>query len=188
MENLGDNTGKYEGASLKTYADSYVTRYAAYSKERDRLDEVIERHRRAITFNEKKRAKLDETRPYWINGIIRPIGEFLARRLPDYDMEILGPFGIGAKVAIHMPKKGADKQKDYDGYFNDMLSITFRPRELAEGEIVIVDYSQNTGEYAKGTVGEVNGFNHPEIPMIWDEEEFFAYFLKLNEKHLNAGA
>jgi hypothetical protein len=120
--------------------------------------------------------------PYWMTLIVEPLAIEIAKHFPGYRHEVLGPFGIGAKVSIHLyPNKAyeaynsrdtADSLSGKEAYREMMdgcKSITFSPRCCNESiGLAIVDRSVNTGEYPKGTIGEMNGFNHPEIEVPKD--------------------
>ena len=107
--------------------------------------------------------------PHWKENLIVPIAEEIAKRL-DRDYEILGPFGLGCEMSIHFMIKGLpDQKKDYKAWyavaFDDMLSLTFRPGDIENGELKLVDLRKNTGKFPEGSIGEVNGMNHPRLPM-----------------------
>ena len=52
-----------------------------------------------------------------------------------------------------------DKYPFYVFYFTSDLN------ENSETTLYMIDFSKNTGEYKPGTIGEMNGFNHPQIPI-----------------------
>ena len=104
--------------------------------------------------------------PNWIDMISKPIAEIMFEKLPARRFEILGPFGICARTSIHFYRKGVPEKKKFEG--NNCLSICFEPGNLGKDEIEIrvVDEKTDTGRYARQTVGEMNGMNHPTQTMV----------------------
>lgn len=144
---------------------SYVERLTHYDRERDRLRGEIE----------EGKAQLDKLeRPFWIDEILRPIAEHLLEQpeFADRTYDILGPFGIGARTSIHLYKKGVPEGLKFKD--ENCMSITFEPGNLQTGELRIVDYSKDLRRFAPGTLGELNGFNHPTVPMKRNTRELVA--------------
>jgi hypothetical protein len=100
----------------------------------------------------------------WIDLLVRPIALQLAKKFPNRTMGILGPFGIECEVAIHFNKKGVDESRLFDvkGW---VKSITFRPGDLDNGGLHVVNYKKDTGRYARGTIGWMNGMNYNSVPL-----------------------
>jgi len=139
------------------------------------ISKFISRYRRRDKYHHRKRKEFEEQieilnsklgkleHPSWIKEIIEPIAKELNKFLPNFHYEILGPFGICAEVAIHFYKNGTtDKNRFKRG---NCKSITFRPRDLMgpENALAVKDYSKNTKEFLKDTIGEMNGMNYPDI-------------------------
>lgn len=106
-------------------------------------------------------ARLEQHRrkhPTWIERIVEPIAMRLALVL-GREPEILGPFGICSHVSIHL--------KVPSGNGETVRSITFTSQYDADDEIVLCwrDWSRDTGKYPRGTMGEINGMNHPSEPI-----------------------
>lgn len=114
---------------------------------------------------ERLKKKLDKL-PFWQDALIKPIAEELIKHFPDRRYEILGPFGLSSETAIHFYRIGVDEKHKLDG--DNCISIAFRPGDLDKGELRIADRKTNTGEFRAGTIGEMNGMNHPEIPLSPD--------------------
>lgn len=139
-----------------------LSRY--YTRERQ-LKNQIDKTQKSLEAHNKKY-------PHFIENLLKPIAEDLQQFFPNRYYEILGPFGLGCETSIHFYKNKAKKAKDnkeyhamWDADKNFCKSVTFRPLELKKGELVIVNYKKNTGEFKKGTIGEINGLNHPTLPM-----------------------
>jgi len=148
--------------------------FVADMTETNRIRDRIEMRRKQIERLEKKLHK----QPFWRDSSVKHIAEALEERYPDRYADVLGPFGLGSEVSIHLYKKGVSKDKRTEG--NNCISITFRPGDLDKGELLIKDYRQNTGRFAGGTVGEVNGFNFPSIPFDWKMDTLVRIIEELN--------
>ncbi len=116
--------------------------------------------------------------PNWVRSLIEPIAKELIKAYPDRYYEVLGPFGLGAKVSIHFYRRDIDEKFLFGG--DNCISITFRPGDLDKGELYVVNESVDTREFKTGTLGEVNGFNHPIIPVSPDSD--VSVFLDILEK------
>jgi len=106
--------------------------------------------------------------PGWIDIIVRPIADELAKELPDFEPHILGPFGICAEIPIHFYRKGVPEKEKWAG--GNVRSITFISGDLQKGEILIRDTSVDTGDFRPGTIGELNGMNHPPVKIPEDAD------------------
>jgi len=140
--------------SLKSIKDKYSRKRRLHNSKRDNIE-------KELTLLEEKRKKLGYIS--WIDELLRPIAEEVIKKYPDRTYDILGPFGLGSKTAIHLYKKGVKGDNLFKG--KNCLSITFEPKDLDKAELEIVDYSKDTKRYAKNTIGEMNGFNYLTIPI-----------------------
>lgn len=127
-----------------------------------RIRARIEQREKQIERLKKKLGKL----PFWKEALIKPIAEELIQHFPGRRYEILGPFGLSAEVGVHFYRIGVDEKHLFDG--DNCISISFRPGDLEKGELKVVDSKTNTGEFREGTIGALNGMNHPEIPLSPD--------------------
>jgi hypothetical protein len=100
----------------------------------------------------------------WIDLLVRPIALQLAKHFPGRKMEILGPFGLGCETSVWFKqnKPGVDENKLFD-IKGGIKAITFRPGDLKQGELRIVKRDEDNGSCPKGSIGAVNGFNHPTV-------------------------
>jgi len=96
--------------------------------------------------------------------ITEPIAEMMIEKLPERRFEIPGPSGMNARTSIHFYKKGVPEEKKFDG--NNCLSICFQPGDLDKVEIKVVDEKTDTGRWKQGSIGEMNGMNHPTQTMV----------------------
>ena len=146
--------------NLQQYADAYVEKQKEYEIKQAKLKKTI------IRANNNLR-KLHC--PSWIDKIIDPIAKAMVGNLPGRHYKILGPFGLGSTVAIHF------YDNDYPGEVKNCLSISFQPGDLEKGELKVVDYSKPSNKYPQGSIGELNGFNYPEIDIEWNTEWLFNF-------------
>lgn len=146
------------------------TRYSEISQAHKQAEEALntrihQRERQLERLNTKLR-KLEF--PSWIDNLIKPIADGLEKVYPEYRAEILGPFGVYRETAIHLYKKGLTHDElwlDKNLYNDSIKSINFIPGDLSRGELSIRNDKEDTGEFSKGTIGELNGMNHPSIPI-----------------------
>ena len=144
--------------NLNSNSRGYAERLASYHIARDK-------HRATIDKLESRVARLKNKWPEcpsWIDELVKPIADALAVRYPEYYFSILGPFGLTSQTSIHASLKSA-VDADPRG-FHVTGSLTFRPASLEQGAIDIVDYTIDTGRFATGTLGDINGMNHPVRP------------------------
>lgn len=164
-----------DGKKFKTVSKNYATILTNYNDEWNRL----ERKKKVL---EKKLDRLDRLeRPYWGDWLIKPIAEAIVKKMPNRRYEILGPFGLNAETSIHFYKKGVSEKELFKK--DNCLSLTFRPGELDEGELRIVDLTVNTGRFAVGSIGEMNRMNYPDKPIPPDADaKWFIAYMKDQEK------
>lgn len=137
----------------------------SYLKQRQEENGIRARIKQREKQIERLKKKLDKS-PFWGESLIKPIAEELVKHFPDRYYDILGPFGMTAEISIHFYRIGVDDKQKFDG--DNCISITFRPEDLDKGELRIADCKTNTGEFREGTIGEMNGMNHPTIPLSPD--------------------
>lgn len=133
--------------------------YIAYRdkiKEEKRLEKEVE----------DAKARLEKFgRASWIGDLLRPIGQAMLKRpeLVGREVEVSGPFGIGARTSLCFYKKGVDKSS-HDAYM-DAYWIEFDPGDIYVGELRLVDVNTDSKDFKPGTIGEMNGLNHPLVEM-----------------------
>jgi hypothetical protein len=102
-------------------------------------------------FNLWKKRRAEDKPAYWFNYFLPPICKIVCRA-QGYDFfQLSGPSGICARVWAIFFKDG-----------KAVLSLAFTC-DIGSGKVSVTDYSQNTGEYKPGTIGAINGMNHPEV-------------------------
>jgi hypothetical protein len=112
---------------------------------------------------ERLRKKIAKHRAFWGDYLVKPIAEELLPLLPDYDrFERFGPFGLTCEYSIHFYRIGSQNPYKCD---KDIKSLTFVPGNFDEGEIYLRDFSVYSGQFNKGTLGEINGMNYGCLPI-----------------------
>jgi hypothetical protein len=151
---------------LKDNAKEYITKYHYYEEKRDYLINKIEIREQQIERLKNRKEKLEY--PHWVDLLLEPIAKELVKEFEGYYYVMMGTFGISNEAPIHFyPIGKSGKESIHDG---TSKSITFIPLNLDNGEIGIRNYKKNTGEFNKGTIGEMNGMNHPTIKLSPDME------------------
>ncbi len=134
-------------------------------KKIEQKEEHIERIKQQIERLKKKEQRIAFKKPSWVETIVWPIAREMALLLPEWEADVSGPFGIGARVGITFWRKGIDKKDKYA--LGNSMSLTLEPIDLwGDRETLrVVDYKTNTGSFEKGTIWQINGLNHPTLPM-----------------------
>ncbi|MCK4518430.1 hypothetical protein KAT92_06640 [Candidatus Babeliales bacterium] len=128
-----------------------------------KLEEITrDSRKRYVAIHEKDPRKRIHVNTYeetwWINVLLPPITEALSV-LSGEPVYTCGPHGLGAKVSVSI---GGDKEAwppNSKGY------LVLCPLDLSAGEMQMVNFDINTGEYAPGTIGSLNGLNNPNEPL-----------------------
>lgn len=142
--------------NLQEITNCYVAKIQEYEKKRDNLRRLQNKHERLKAKYDKLGQKLKY--PHWIENYLTPIAEELVKHFPGSHFEISGPFGLDCETSISID--GPDKVL--------LAFLQFVPGDLDKGEIALRDYKVDTAAFGKGTIGEVNGRNHPRITIPAD--------------------
>lgn len=121
------------------------------------------------------------TFPSWIDTILEPLGRKLAQKYSvntPYISRVLGPFGLGARTSIHFHRKDTfDRFQKYERQASrpewlrlnnaKLYGVHFITFECyGQGNkrrLAVVDYTVKMNSFPLGTIGEMNGFNHPTV-------------------------
>lgn len=156
--------------TVESICKNYARKSRAYRKTYERLSEEIARLEA-----EKKALQC----PRWTDVLVKPIARLLIKEFPDRYYEILGPFGLQASTAIHFYRKGVSAKEQFER--DNCISINFVPGDLNKGELFIQDTATDTGRYSYNTIGELNGMNHPNLPMPENPLEWMIDYLHKQE-------
>lgn len=92
--------------------------------------------------------------------------------------EIYGPFGMCNEWSIYFRSNKKDPKSPGD--FKTLAGASFARTDEGYG---LRDYSKNTGRFAKGSIGELNGMNYPTIEIT--EKMTLDWFVKFAKKGYN---
>ena len=147
---------KYKFQNYGQISKQYSANLKRHDSEEDKVQDKMKRLKR-------KQERLSDDYPFWVHDMIEPMAEAMVKKLPDRTHDILGPFGLTAETSIHFYKKEATEKDRFEG--DNCISITFRPGELREGELELVDRTKQTGRYPTGSIGEINRMNYHTVPI-----------------------
>jgi hypothetical protein len=150
--------------TIRNYTDIYHKEFSRYKTQIKNEEHVIEKNNkvidRATRSNERAHQRIRKLKmPRWTDFIIEEIAKEMLLYFPDeYSYEIRGPYGLGSRVVIDIKAN----LKDLPEY-----SFTFTPNlsENSDSNLMWIDRSMHTNRFAPGTIGEINGFNYPNIPI-----------------------
>lgn len=160
---------------MKTFEeirDSYIGKTINYYTKKNKLEETIDKA-------QAKLKKLQSKSPSWIQDLFIPLAKELKERLGLKAYDIYGPFGIECETSMYLSDYGKDK--DIEITKVNTFSLTVRPHWEGNNFSLTYRTGQTTNEYAKGTIGYLNGLNDIYAPLPNTIEEIIK-LLKFNEK------
>jgi len=174
---------------LRPYQERYVREQAEYEQTVQHLHWRLEDMRQELCLAQARiNAQINHATeglgqlrsPSWIRMLINPLAEEIQRHFPGSVLRLSGPLGIGAQVQIALYKEGTESDRippssALIGY------IVVEPGVLSTGEVYVRDLKADTSEYSPGTIGEMNGFNHPRCPLPDTVEELIERFFVICE-------
>ncbi|MCK5608581.1 hypothetical protein KAR91_42255 [Candidatus Pacearchaeota archaeon] len=135
--------------TLKDFNDSYIKKVKAYYTRQKKVRKQIE----------ALKAKEDSMRYPTFETVLSPIIELIKQKLKAKGHLIYGPFGLGCETTVYWVK---DKKKEITVKSNVLGSLTFTRVGTGWG---LQDRSVTTNKFPKGSIGEINGGNHLDIPI-----------------------
>jgi len=146
----------------KDIKERYTLKLAEYRETKETLQKKVKATQKRLDNLNTKYNTMPY--PHWLDYYLHPIAEALTDEFPNSHYELGGPFGLDCETSISL----------YEG--KKLLAfLQFVPGNLDEGEIFLRDYSVDTHRFGSGTIGEVNGMNHPSIPIPIDAD--ISWFL-----------
>jgi hypothetical protein len=121
----------------------------------------------------EKLESVEKRKKGWIDGVILPFIKEFAKETGAVKTRHSGPFGLGNMFHVYFTYANGSK-----------ICLTFSPGDYTQGIFYLVDENVDTGKYKQGSIGEVNGGNHPryEIPDYADVQWFMKYATKIEPK------
>lgn len=142
--------------------ERYKNKHAEIEAEKERLEARIERANKQLVRLEEKECKLHRPSRY-------DVIEALAKKLSEHyglPYEIYGPFGLECETSIYLRKDMSKSICD-----QKTISIRLRPFGDRENDWITYDTGERTNRYAKGSMGELNGYNSVYAPLPTDFNE-----------------
>ena len=121
-------------------------------------EERINKKKASIERLQRQLTKMENNNS-WIDIIMKPIAIKISEIIKFPVWKILGPFGLDCETSIHFAK-------NKESYKDTALrkSITFVPNHgVTSITLTVKDYTIDTGEFKKGTLGHTNSMNHPNV-------------------------
>ena len=160
----------------------YINDSMFYLEQKRKLEQKVEQKKAQILRLEKRIDKLKY--PSWVDNILEPIAEAMLWVMEGWEYyDIMGPFGITSETSIYFYREGVPEENKCDS--NNFLAIHFRPLDIFAAEIVLVDCTKNTQIYTENTIDEINGMNHPTIPLKKTIAELVIYLDEQNNHILS---
>ncbi|WP_415912277.1 hypothetical protein [Neptuniibacter sp. QD37_11] len=102
----------------------------------------------------------DQYENYWFEQIIKPIIKQIEDTGKYKSLDVLGPNGLGCRVIIWGFKENTLDIRDSD-------TLTLEPDlEAKDGSpLQLIDRTVRDGSFEKGTIGYINGLDHPREPI-----------------------
>ncbi len=156
--------------NIRNFTEIYDNAYSVYKEKQLVEDNIIAKNNAKILTAEKSIIRAKDRKykipfPHWTKLIIENIAKEMLQYFPDRLVyEIYGPFGLGAHTSIWInhPEWDLrdDEKKQLPHYF-----FEFSPDLSKESNSTLsrINRNINNNEFAQGTIGELNGFNHPII-------------------------
>lgn len=142
--------------------EKYKSKQTEIELEKERLEARIERANKQLVRLAEKEDKLHRPSRY-------DVVEALAKRLSEhYELpyEIYGPFGLECKTSIYL-------RKDMSKSICDQKTISIHLRLFGdhENDWMTYDTGERINRYARGSIGELNGYNSVYAPLPIDFNE-----------------
>ena len=142
----------------KRVMGEYHDKLKGYYTEEAEFRRLQEKYERLQEKYKLKEAKLRY--PHWMENVLRPLGEELVLNFPDSNFSVSGPFGMNCETSISL----TGKNKECLAFLQFVPEFKFND----EPTLKLRDYSVDTRLFSRGTIGEMNGMNHPDIPIPAD--------------------
>lgn len=149
---------------MKDIINNLNTHNKAIQEQLEKENKLISKYEKLIEYHQKRVDKLEYQNLNWVDGIVKPLAEKIAKRFNLY-YDIYGPFGLDCQTSIYWSDK-----PEFDICKDRKIKITLYPRNYGKGQI---DYwtGEETNQYPKGSIGELNGFNYVKASLPLDIKE-----------------
>lgn len=176
---FGPQLDKMSDFNLEALVQSCKEKLQEMNKKKIPVPERIFKAREAIQRLQNMIAGLEtksqsECGTIWTTVVIRPLVSELQNVFPNAIFEIGRPYGLAGAVTVSMSRKGVNQLGKLKG--QDCKTITFVPND--DG-LSVRDYGKDTGEFPPGSIGYLNGMNHPTVQVpVETPVKFLLDYLK----------
>ena len=178
--------------TLQTILDEYRRKNETWEKERDYL-------RNRIAMREKQIERLERREHLnWSNvpsiiaeiikpicaEIIKPICDEIVKHYPGvhYKDDIMA-FGICSRKPVGFYEDDGNKLFAWIEFTNQIKYEDDDYTKVKSVKLFVTDIYTDTGRFGYGTIGEMNGMNHPSIPVPDDADiQWFIDFIEENKR------
>lgn len=155
-----------KGASLEELSSGYLRKKSHYDGQVGNLTKRIEsgranleRIQATVTGCQEKLATLEA--PSMARELADPLAKELLKLLPGYESyKVAGPVGDGEAVILTFFEKGVTPEEQEKGLKSKSVTLITK---LGDGGLGVRDYTKNTNQHKPGTIGYLNGENHPTV-------------------------
>jgi len=142
--------------TLVEITENYTAKLRDYKAKEAEIRRLKAKHERLAQQYKELEYKLEY--PHWMENYLTPLAEVLIKNFPGSDFNVAGPFGMDCETSISI--HGEDSTL--------LAFLQFVPGNLDAGELFLRDYTVDNGRFSKGTIGAMNGMNHPNISIPQD--------------------
>ena len=90
----------------------------------------------------------------YVRETFDPLAAAIAKKIKAKSWKVEGPFGLGCHIVMSFAFKGIVREK----------SVTIAVGKLLDtGQFDVVDFSKTLPDYPAGSIGAINGLNHPRV-------------------------
>lgn len=119
----------------------------------------LERIQNTIAGCQEKLSQLEA--PRMAAELVDPLGKEMLKLLADADTyTVAGPVGESEAIILSFHPKGVTPEEKASGSKSKSITLITK---LPDGGLGVRDYSKNTAKHAPGTIGYLNGDNHPTV-------------------------
>lgn len=137
--------------SFKTITNKYDRYLNTYHNRIEELEQII-------ATAEKEKKELEKNYISWVDGWLIPLGKEIMKRTGFKYYEIYGPFGLNCQTTIYFSNERKGKSDRRKGESNiDICNVETWGLTVRYGRVY--ETSEKTGEYQKGSIGDLNGFD-----------------------------
>lgn len=153
------------------YVEQHFEHQKRCAEARRQIEEEIEKRRERIKRAEKQIKKLEDKQEneyaYWFDDVVTPLMHDLEKLAGEgWYGEIYGPFGLECETSIYLRQDMSRSICDQPTY-----GLTIYPPDRKG--VMQYQTDENTHQYPKGSIGELNGMNYVKAQLPDSIEEIW---------------